>query len=188
MHRGVLLNIAARASEQPGSRFVLILDELNRGNVARIFGELIYAIEYRGKENALLLSSGEDFYMPSNLLVIATMNTADQSIVGLDAALRRRFHEQFFGPDYEALRKYLSASHDDAFAEDITGRLERLNEELIAIHGDLAKVVGHSYFMQPKLSEASVRQVWDEQLRPLLNDFLYDRPDEVRRLAAIVTG
>jgi MoxR-like ATPase len=188
MHRGVLLTMAARASEQPRSRFVLILDELNRGNVARIFGELIYAIEYRGKENALLLSSGEDFYMPANLLIIATMNTADQSIIGLDAALRRRFHQQFFGPDYDALRKYLTASHDDTFAEDVVGRLERLNEELVATHGDPAKVVGHSYFMQPKLTDASIQQVWDEQLQPLLNDFLYDRPDEVRRLATIITG
>ncbi len=185
MHRGVLLNMATRADAEPKVRFVIVIDELNRGNVPRIFGELIYAIEYRGKENAIILSSGEEFYLPPNLLIIATLNTADQSIVGLDAALRRRFNEQSFGPDYEALTLYLTKAYTEDLASQIVERLRALNEEVISITGEPGKAIGHSYFMRRTLDENSLPLIWSEQLRPLLTDYLYERPDEVARLEKI---
>lgn len=185
MHRGVLLSIAARAAAQPDFTYVLILDELNRGNIARIFGELIYSIEYRGQENALTLASGETFYMPHNLLIIATMNTADRSITGMDAALRRRFRQLYLGPDLAALEAYLTKSINAETALQMRERLERLNRELLGIHGDSGKLVGHTYFMQRTLTPADLDQIWNEQLEPLIGDYLFDRPEELTRLKAI---
>ena len=185
MHRGVLFSIAKRAAAQPDSTYVLILDEFNRGNVARIFGELIYAIEYRGQENALTLASGESFFIPENLLIIATMNTADRSITGIDAAMRRRFKQLYLGPDYEALETYLTKSINATVAAQMRVRLQRLNDELLSVHGDSGKLVGHTYFMQAQLDANDLLNIWKEELEPLLSDYLYERPDEVKRIGEL---
>jgi hypothetical protein len=188
MHRGVLLSIAGRATANPDLKYVLILDELNRGNVARIFGELIYSIEYRGQENTLTLASGETFFLPKNLLIIATMNTADRSITGLDTALRRRFKQLYLGPDYAALETYLIKVLGADVAQQTKARLERLNTELMGIHGDAGKLVGHTYFMQTSMDQNDIVQLWNEQLEPLITEYLFDRAEEVVRLKALFMG
>ena len=102
--------------EHPDKTFVLIIDEINRGNVAKVFGELYFLLEYRD-EAIRLQYSRTAFHLPPNLLVIGTMNTADRSIALLDAALRRRFFFTPFFPDAGAHQRiagaYLAREHPD---------------------------------------------------------------------------
>src|SRR5581483_1596572 len=95
---GPLRRIAAAAREDPGRPYVLVVDEINRGNVAKIFGELLFLLEYRDRAIALQYSPDESFSLPRNLLIIGTMNTADRSIALVDSALRRRFYFVEFSP------------------------------------------------------------------------------------------
>lgn len=89
---GPLKRIAEEARSSPGKPHVLVIDEINRANIAKVFGELYFLLEYRDAEIELLYSDGnERFSLPDNLFLIATMNTADRSIALLDAAMRRRF-------------------------------------------------------------------------------------------------
>ena len=88
---GPLKRIADEARNAQGKPFVLVIDEINRANIAKVFGELYFLLEYRDSEIELLYSEGERFSLPDNLFIIGTMNTADRSIALLDAAMRRRF-------------------------------------------------------------------------------------------------
>ena len=99
MVKGPLRRIADKARENPNATFILIIDELNRGNVAKVFGELYFLLEYRNEEVRLQYGGdGEGFSLPNNLWFICTMNTADRSIALMDAALRRRFYFAPFLP------------------------------------------------------------------------------------------
>jgi len=95
---GPLLRAAKRALESPSATHVLIIDEINRGNLAKVFGELYYLLEYR-KSEITLLYADKPFRLPENLWIIGTMNTADRSIAIVDGALRRRFYFVPFFPD-----------------------------------------------------------------------------------------
>uniref|UniRef100_UPI0030F7B35A AAA family ATPase n=1 Tax=Nocardioides salarius TaxID=374513 RepID=UPI0030F7B35A len=100
---GPLKRIAEEARNAPGKPFVLVIDEINRANIAKVFGELYFLLEYRGAEVELLYSAGERFSLPPNLFIIGTMNTADRSIALLDAAMRRRFVFLSMGSEEPAL-------------------------------------------------------------------------------------
>lgn len=89
---GALREIATDADKKPTVPHLLIIDEINRGNIAKIFGELYFLLEYREESIRLQYSRDEDFRLPKNLFVIGTMNTADRSIALVDSALRRRFY------------------------------------------------------------------------------------------------
>ena len=93
---GPLLRIAKEARAHPEDTYVLLVDEINRGNVPAVFGELYYLLEYRDQE--VTLTYGQDFSLPGNLFLIGTMNTADRSITALDSALRRRFYVRDLQP------------------------------------------------------------------------------------------
>jgi 5-methylcytosine-specific restriction protein B len=88
---GPLKRIAASARSNPDKQYVLIIDEINRGNLAKVFGELYFLLEYRDEEISLMYSKAEKFSLPTNLIFIGTMNTADRSIALVDRAIRRRF-------------------------------------------------------------------------------------------------
>jgi 5-methylcytosine-specific restriction protein B len=113
---GPLLRAATEAAAKPEATHVLIIDEINRGNIAKIFGELYFLLEYRNEEIQLQYSDAR-FELPSNLKIIGTMNTADRSIALVDLALRRRFHFYPFFPDEPPieglLRRWLSAYNKD---------------------------------------------------------------------------
>ena len=98
---GIFKQLVKRCLQNPDKKFVMMVDEINRGNISKIFGELIYLLEYRNKNESIHLtySPNEKFYIPDNLYIIATMNSVDRSIAFVDYALRRRFYFINFYPD-----------------------------------------------------------------------------------------
>ncbi len=168
---GPLKSIAGEASEEalknPDSKFVLIIDEINRGNIAKVFGELYFLLEYRNEEIKLLYSE-KPFSLPSNLWIIATMNTADRSIALIDAALRRRFYFVPFFPDEPPirglLRRWLSKNKPDLiWVDDV---VEKANEKL----GNRNNSIGPSYFMKDNLDEDWVEIIWSHSIMPYLEE------------------
>jgi MoxR-like ATPase len=174
---GLLCGFAARAAAQPSQPHVLVIDEINRGNLPRIFGELLYLLEYRDQE-VLLPYSRRGFRLPGNLYLVGTMNAADRSVALLDQALRRRFSFLEMPPDATVLASWLEA-HPPAggarFAARVVGLFERLNARLRADFGPQCQV-GHSYFMVPELDEARLAVVWQHQVRPLLHEYTHTHP------------
>lgn len=174
---GVLLAFAAEASRWPAQPHVLIIDEINRGNLPRLFGELLYLLEYR-QQAVQLPCSRREFQLPANLLVLATMNAADRSVVRLDQALRRRFSLLTMAPDARILSSWLMA-HEPAdgplLARRVLALFERLNAGLLRDVGSQAQV-GHSYFMAPELTEERLRMIWRHHVQPLLEEHLAARP------------
>jgi 5-methylcytosine-specific restriction endonuclease McrBC GTP-binding regulatory subunit McrB len=166
---GLLCAFAAEAERHPSEPFVLVIDEINRGNLPRIFGELLYLLEYREQEVGLPYSR-RSFRLPANLYLLATMNAADRSVAVVDQALRRRFSFLEMPPDAGVLAAWLTAhvpAAGNAFADQVLALFERLNARLRADLGPQGQI-GHSYFMVPALDEARLRMVWQHHIRPLL--------------------
>jgi hypothetical protein len=175
---GLLCSFAAEAARRPSEPHVLVIDEINRGNLPRVFGELLYLLEYREQSVALPYSRRE-FRLPANLHLIGTMNAADRSVALVDQALRRRFSFLEMPPDSAVLRSWL-ASHPPAggpdFAAAVVGLFERLNARLRADLGPQQQV-GHSYFMVPDLDADRLRVVWEHHVRPLLGEYFPGHPE-----------
>lgn len=156
--------------------YVLIIDEINRGNISRIFGELITLIEEDKRDGRLTVKlpySQEDFTVPSNLFIIGTMNTADRSIALLDIALRRRFTFFRFDPD-SRLVKFPKAKNI----------MEKLNEEIVKSKGKDFQI-GHSYFMKVK-DEKELKAVIDFKIKPLLEEYFVNDPNKLDKLNKLV--
>ena len=168
LRNGPLLQAAERAREEPDANHYLVIDEINRGNVAKVFGELYFLLEYRDSEMNLQYSD-EPFSLPPNLYIIGTMNTADRSIALVDMALRRRFYFKMFHPDDEpvksVLRKWIAQNATGM--EWVADVVERTNELLKA---DRHAAIGPSYFMTPGLNEAAVRRIWEHSVLPYLEE------------------
>jgi MoxR-like ATPase len=167
---GPLRRIAADAANDPGHPYVLVIDEINRGNIAKIFGELLFLLEYRRREVRLQYWPEEPFTLPDNLFLIGTMNTADRSIALVDAALRRRFYFVEFsptvGPVNRVLPRWLEEHGLDAEPALV---LERLNQEIGA--DDFA--IGPSYFMNGAGEAPDLDRVWERGIMPLLHEHFY---------------
>lgn len=169
VENGVLLDFAERAEREPSKPHVLLIDEINRGNLPRIFGELLYLLEYR-QQAVSLPYSRQLFRLPANLYLIGTMNASDRSVAQLDQALRRRFSFLEMPPDPRVLIHWFERhpSRDgELFARQVVLLFEALNEKLIQDLGP-SHQIGHSYFMVPNLDEAKLRMVWDHHVRPQL--------------------
>lgn len=171
---GVLLEMVSKINEDGKSR-VLIIDEMNRANLPRVFGELMYLLEYRDKSVSLMLR--DQFSLPAGLFIIGTMNTADRSIKNIDIALRRRFDFFMLDPDPEILRAFYSDRGVNEIGEALFEGFEALNREIVEDMGDAGYAVGHSYLMQPLIDGDMLRSIWDRQLKPLISDYFSDRPD-----------
>jgi hypothetical protein len=153
-------------------RCVLIVDEINRGNLSRILGELMFLLEYR--DHDIPLAGGGRFRIPANVRLIGTMNTADRSIALVDHALRRRFAFLPLYPDYELLARYHGG--DGVAVDALVGLLKEVNE-LIA---DPHYAVGVSYFLTPELS-ASLENIWRMEIEPYLEEQFFDRRQRMER-------
>lgn len=172
--QGIFKQLCQEALGHPDKNFYLLIDEINRGDIPRIFGELLTIIEKdkRGKSVVLPLS-GESFSIPDNVYVIGTMNTADRSIALLDTALRRRFGFVELMPDPSVL--------GDAMIEGLPlgPWLEALNRRICAHVGRDARnlQIGHSYLLEggkPLQSFSSLSRVLREDLIPLLEEYCYE--------------
>jgi hypothetical protein len=177
VEEGLLCAFAAEAAKRPSEAHVLVIDEINRGNLPRIFGELLYLLEYR--EQAVDLPySRRRFRLPANLYLLGTMNAADRSVAVIDLALRRRFSYLEMPPDSRVLSSWLAAhvpAAGDAFASRVLTLFERLNARLRTDLGPAAQI-GHSYFMVPDLDDDRLRLIWQHHVRPLLAEHFATQP------------
>lgn len=173
---GLLKRTSDTARSNPHSDYYLIIDEINRGNLAKVFGELYFLLEYRDEEITLQYSN-EPFSLPDNLYIIGTMNTADRSIALVDLALRRRFYFVEFQPAEEpikgVLRRYLQEnSRGMEWVADVVDEANRRLDETQA-------AIGPSYFMKPGLTEADVELRWKHSVLPYIEERLFGASDRL---------
>ena len=166
---GRFLHFCAEAGRRHDT-CVLIIDEINRANLAGVLGELMYLLEYRDAE--IPLAGGGVFRIPGNVRIIGTMNTADRSIALVDHALRRRFAFIPFQPDYDMLRHYHGRTGFDP--EGLITVLKRLNNQI----GDPHYEVGVTFFLHQNLAE-QLEDVWRLEIEPYLEEYFFDQPDQV---------
>jgi hypothetical protein len=169
---GRFLAFCQRAAECHG-RCVLIIDEINRADLARVFGELMYLLEYRTR-TARLAADGHAFTIPANVRILGTMNTADRSIALLDHALRRRFAFIALQPDYGVLQRFHAQQATGFPVEPLIDLLRRVNSEI----GDAHYAIGHSFFLRPTLAD-ELPDIWQLEIEPYLEEYFFDQPERV---------
>ena len=180
-YAGVLRQFSKAAAENQNRKYVLLIDEINRGNIARIFGEIIYCLEYRGEEGKVILPySRQSFFIPSNVYIIGTMNSADRSIALVDYALRRRFSFVDFLPQQSILEKWFSKNPPLVAKDGVVTLLERVNQH-IEEDDKLGKhfLIGHSYFMRPQLKRNTLEQIWKYNIIPLLEEYYFEDEEAI---------
>jgi uncharacterized protein (DUF2461 family) len=176
--KGLFWRFCDLARTHPRRRYVLIIDEVNRGELPRILGELLYLLEYR-RESVVLPYSGEPFGIPANMYLIGTMNTADRSIALVDHALRRRFHFIQMRPSPNTLSAYFQSIGDPAMAWTAE-LLDLLNRQLDRDGIEWHLHIGHSHFMRKDLDEAHIRLVWKHSVMPTLEEYFYRQPERLQ--------
>mgnify|MGYP000860727894 FL=1 len=186
--KGAFYSFCKKAAEDEENAYFFIIDEINRGNLSKIFGELFMLIESdkRGPENKLqLLYSRELFSVPTNVHIIGMMNTADRSLAMLDYALRRRFAFVELGPafDSDGFRDYCAGLDSPRF-EALVREVESLNSA-IADDESLGEgfCIGHSYFCNMEAdscTDAALASIVEYELIPMLKEYWFDEPGKVR--------
>jgi len=185
---GIFRTLCARAQDDPYNQYVLVIDEINRGNIAKVFGELMTLVESdkRGNLSVELPYSKEIFKIPANLVIIGTMNTADRSIALLDVALRRRFAFLELLPEPELL----NSIEIDAVEEDplnLGKCLRIINQRIVELRGSDYQI-GHSYFLPIQRMDgndeklACLDDIWNYQIVSLLKEYFYGQPDLLRQV------
>ena len=191
---GVFYRFCKKAENQPDKKFFFIIDEINRGNLSKIFGELLMLIEkdYRGTK-ATLAYNGMPFTVPENLYIIGMMNTADRSLAMIDYALRRRFSFFEIDPGFESkgFSDYQQTLENETFDELIKKVIE-LNEE-ISRDKSLGKgfCIGHSYFCgrtKETCTDEWMQSVVDYDILPMLQEYWFDDDSKVQRWDNILHG
>jgi 5-methylcytosine-specific restriction protein B len=168
---GRFLEFCQKAKESKDT-CVLIIDEINRANLSRVFGELMYLLEYRDQE--VPLAGGGTLQIPKNVRIIGTMNTADRSIALVDHALRRRFAFLDLFPVFDVLRKFHSDS-SDLDIESLVKVLTNINNQI----NDPHYAVGISYFLQKNLS-TQLEDIWKMEIQPYIEEYFFDQPDKAK--------
>ena len=186
LRKGAFYNFCKKAEKDSDNEYFFIIDEINRGNLSKIFGELFMLIENDNRGNALqLLYSDEKFAVPKNVYIIGMMNTADRSLAMLDYALRRRFAFFDIKPGFETpgFSEYRKALDNEKFNKLISC-VESLNRE-ISDDESLGEgfCIGHSYFcnLQPDtIDDSWLYGVVEYELIPLLKEYWFDEPMKVK--------
>jgi 5-methylcytosine-specific restriction protein B len=165
---GPFKQMVSDAAEDISRAYILIIDEINRANLAKVFGELYFLLEYRNRTVQLQYSPSEEFRLPPNMFLIGTMNTADRSIALVDAAMRRRFYFQGLFPGEPPLdgllRRWL---HRHDLPEDRADLLDELNRAI----NDRDSAVGPSYLMTARVADdAGLARVWRTAIMPLMEE------------------
>ena len=176
LHDGPLVQLADSAGREHRAKHFLVIDEINRGNLAKVLGELYFLLEYRDKPMQLQYSD-EPFKLPKNLYIIGTMNTADRSIASVDLALRRRFHFVEFHPDRPPIKGLLRDWLDDRAEgmEWVADIVDLANEKL----ANREAAIGPSYFMQDDLTEEKIELIWEHNVLPYIEEQLYGQHDRL---------
>lgn len=189
---GIFYRFCQKAANQPDKDFFFIIDEINRGNMSKIFGELLMLIEkdYRGTK-ATLAYNGLAFSVPQNLYIIGMMNTADRSLAMIDYTLRRRF--SFFevepGFDSDGFIQYQNSLNSETLNELIS-KIKDLNRE-ISLDKSLAKgfCIGHSYFCgRDVCTEEWLHSIVDYDILPMLREYWFDDANKLQRWENILQG
>ena len=179
---GPLRRIAEQARAKPDATFILVIDEINRGNVAKVLGELYFLLEYRDEQVALQYSN-ERFSLPKNLWFIGTMNTTDRSIALVDAALRRRFYFFNFFPDQPPIEGLLRRwiKDNNTGAEWVADLVDLANRKLEDRHLG----IGPSYFMKKDLplDEDRVRFIWEQAVIPYIEEQCFGDEAKLKEFA-----
>jgi 5-methylcytosine-specific restriction protein B len=177
---GPLRRLAQTATAEPDDPHVLIVDEINRANLAKVFGELYFLLEYRDKVMTLQYSD-EEFSLPGNLFVIGTMNTADRSIALVDAAMRRRFYFAEMAPTVTPIDGLLARWLHNENLDVLPARLlAELNSRL----DDPDAAIGPSYLMTRTIAEPGrLERIWNHAILPLLEERFYGTGEDLRRFS-----
>jgi MoxR-like ATPase len=186
---GIFKRFCGRAASEPGQSYVMVVDEINRANMSRVFGELLLLLEYRTRSVPLAYSEpdAEAFRIPENLYLVGTMNTADRSLAQIDYALRRRFFFYRLSPMVAGrapvLERWLTRRGvPEEQRREVLEHFITLNMKLETELGE-DFVVGHSYFMDERIGDPVFQQaIWRRAIRPLLVEYFYSRRDRAELL------
>ena len=184
LQNGIFYKFCLAASNDPNREYFFIIDEINRGNLSKIFGELLMLLEseYRGsKGKAILAYNQQPFSIPNKLYIIGMMNTADRSLAMIDYALRRRFSFSDIRPgfDSEGFKRYQSSLNNGNF-DNVIEVVKQLNNEIAADDslGD-GYCIGHSYFCdQTDCTDAWLKQIINYEIVPMLQEYWFDDKDK----------
>lgn len=199
VQNGVFYDFCKKALAHPERHFFFIIDEINRGNLSKIFGELMMLIEAdkRDEKFALKLTYSEEeedrFYVPNNLYIIGTMNTADRSLAMVDYALRRRFAFINLKPDFgENFKAFLAQKQiSESLINHISNSIKKVNQEIASdINLGEGFQIGHSYFCDYE-KENQEENIWYNQvlqfeIQPLLEEIWFDNVDKVNEMMKIL--
>ncbi|NMB02975.1 MAG: AAA domain-containing protein, partial [Tissierellia bacterium] len=177
---GIFYRFCQKAANNPDKKYFFIIDEINRGNLSKIFGELLMLIEKGYRDTKVTLAyNGMPFSIPQNIFIIGTMNTADRSLAMIDYALRRRFSFYDMEPGFnsEGFQNYQDRLANDTF-NALVGQIKALNRDISADRS-LGKGfrIGHSYFCEKKPTECTadwMRSVVEFDILPMLSEYWFD--------------
>jgi 5-methylcytosine-specific restriction enzyme B len=200
LQNGVFYNFCEHARQKPEEKYVFIIDEINRGNLSKILGELMMLIESdkRGEEFAIPLAygkNGEKFSIAQNVYLLGTMNTADRSLAMVDYALRRRFAFITLEP-YFASRKFVTflagKGISQAIIESIKLAMQKLNEEIRKESGTLGEgfCIGHSFFCPEQAPENDtlwLERIFNHEIKPLIEEYWFDNQDKANEMKQLLS-
>ncbi len=176
LRAGPFRDFAEVAADNPTTAYILIIDEINRANLAKVFGELYFLLEYRDESISLQYSPDKEFTLPQNLFLIGTMNTADRSIARIDTAMRRRFVFVELDPRIPPVEGLLSRWLGQyRLPQEAALLLDELNRRI----EDSDAAIGPSYLMDERIyqREDGLDRVWQYSIMPLLEDLFYGQRD-----------
>jgi 5-methylcytosine-specific restriction endonuclease McrBC GTP-binding regulatory subunit McrB len=175
---GVVVKMA-KDIEDDEQLHVLVIDEMNRANLPRVLGELMYLFEYRDQDETIDLQYSTNFSLPSNLKFIGTMNTADRSIRSIDSALRHRFEIFECLPERPILERFYARGLGVNTVASLFDGFDELNAKLRDAL-DRHHTIGHTFFMAKEMSPAHLRKVWKYKLGPLIEEYFFGQEEDAK--------